>query len=394
MNCKNKSRSRKRAGPRVPKLKRINSSNRRRLRARNRRRPMPRVLPQLRHLFPEAPRGVENPWFTRLHLPAGGTQTKSPVSALEICAGGGGQALGFEMAGIEHVGLVEIESNACETLRLNRPKWNVIQADLNHFDGKEFAGVDILCGGLPCPPFSIAGKQLGKEDERNLFPAMIRLVDRIRPRAIMIENVRGILDAVFVDYRQHVEKQLQKLGFITGWKLMNAMDFGVPQLRPRVVFIALQEPYADNFMWPESSAQPKSVGETLFDLMAANGWKGVRDWKKGANEIAPTIVGGSLKHGGPDLGPTRARRAWATLGVDGLGIAAEAPGPHFLGMPRLTVRMVARIQGFPDEWQFFGKKTQSYRQVGNAFPAPVASAIADRLKYALKAVRKLAQAAG
>jgi DNA (cytosine-5)-methyltransferase 1 len=394
MNCKNKGRGRKRARLPATKLKASIPSNRRRLGVRKRRIEMPRILPQPRHLFPESPRGVENPWLTRFRLPIASSQTNSTISALEICAGGGGQALGFEMAGIDHAGLVEIEKNSCETLRLNRPKWNVIQADLNHFDPKAFEGVDIVCGGLPCPPFSIAGKQLGHQDERNLFPAMIRLVDRVHPRAVMIENVRGILDAVFVDYRQHVEKQLQKLGYVTGWKLLNAADFSVPQLRPRVVFIAIQKPYAADFIWPEGSAKPRTVGETLFDLMASNDWKGVRDWKKKANEIAPTIVGGSLKHGGPDLGPTRARRAWATLGVDGLGIAAEAPGPHFSGMPRLTVRMVARLQGFPDEWQFFGKKTQSYRQVGNAFPPPVASAVAARLKHALTSARRLAQVAG
>ena len=130
-----------------------------------------------------------------------------------------------------------------------------------------------------------------------------------------------------------------------------------------------------------------TTGDTLYDLMAANGWKGAKAWRKQANEIAPTVVGGSHKHGGPDLGPTRARKAWATLGVDGLGIANEAPERDFVGMPRLTVRMVARIQGFPDEWQFAGGKTQSYRQVGNAFPSPFARAVAEKLKACLTAAR-------
>ncbi|MGA7624383.1 MAG: DNA cytosine methyltransferase [Candidatus Acidiferrales bacterium] len=122
---------------------------------------------------------------------------------LEVCAGGGGQALGLGQAGIEHAGLIELEKNACETLRLNRPGWNVIQGDLDHLSGTRFRGVDIISGGLPCPPFSVAGKQLGRHDERNLFPAMIRLVDEIRPRAVTIENVRGILEVVFEDYRQY-----------------------------------------------------------------------------------------------------------------------------------------------------------------------------------------------
>jgi DNA (cytosine-5)-methyltransferase 1 len=294
----------------------------------------------------------------------------------------------LEQAGIEHAGLVEINKHACATLRLNRPSWNVIEADLNEFEGSGFKGVDVISGGLPCPPFSVAGKQLGKHDERNLFPAMIRLVDEVRPRAVMIENVRGFLDAVFQDYRSYVRKELLKLGYEPGWKLMNASDFGVPQLRPRVVFVAVRKDLTEHFSWPQASDDPpRTVGETLYDLMAAKGWKGAEAWAKRADEIAPTIVGGSHKHGGPDLGPTRARSAWAALGVDGLGIASEPPGPDFVGMPRLTVRMVARLQGFPDSWQFAGGKTQTYRQVGNAFPPPFARAVAENLKACLLAPR-------
>jgi DNA (cytosine-5)-methyltransferase 1 len=273
-------------------------------------------------------------------------------------------------------------------LRLNRPDWNVVEEDLNTFDGAKFKGVDLISGGLPCPPFSVAGKQLGKSDERNLFPAMIRLVDEIRPQAVMIENVRGFLDAVFQDYRGYVKEELEKLGYQPGWKLMNASDFSVPQLRPRVVFVAVKKHMAGLFAWPEPlEVPPATVGETLLDLMAANGWRGAEAWARQADCIAPTIVGGSHKHGGPDLGPTRARKAWETLGVDGLGLANAPPDPDFLGMPRLTVRMVARLQGFPDQWQFSGSKTQTYRQVGNAFPPPFARAVAENLKACLTAPR-------
>ena len=338
-------------------------------------------------LFPEM---TENPWSTaRVRSVDRVKRPISGLSTLELCAGAGGQALGYEQAGIEHAGLVELSKHACATLRLNRPGWNVIEQDLNTFDGAGFEKVDIISGGLPCPPFSIAGKQLGTKDERNLFPAMIRLVDQIRPRAVMVENVRGILDAVFEDYRQYVAAELLKLGYQPGWKLMTASDFGVPQLRPRVVFVAVRKEYSEHFSWPEQrKVAPKTVGEVLYDLMAANGWNGAKAWSKQADEIAPTLVGGSLKHGGPDLGPTRARRAWATLGVDGLGIANEAPGPDYDGtMPRLTVRMVARIQGFPDEWQFAGGKTAAYRQIGNAFPPPFAQAVAENLRTCLTASR-------
>lgn len=310
------------------------------------------------------------------------------LTTLEVCAGAGGQALGYDQAGFEHVGLVEIDKHACATLGLNRPHWNVLQRDLMEFDGSGFKGVDLITAGLPCPPFSVAGKQLGKDDERNLFPAAIRLVDEIRPRAVMIENVRGILGAVFADYRAFVEKELTKLGYEPGWKLMNASDFGVPQLRPRVVLVAVRKNLSEHFSWPQAAlVAPKSVGDTLYDLMTANRWKGAREWRKLANAIAPTLVGGSHKHGGPDLGPTRARKAWAALSVDGLGLANDAPEREFVGLPRLTVRMAARIQGFPDEWKFSGGKTQSYRQVGNAFPPPFARAVAEQLRICLTAKR-------
>jgi DNA (cytosine-5)-methyltransferase 1 len=313
------------------------------------------------------------------------------MTTLEICAGAGGQALGNEQAGFEHLGLVEIDKHACATLRLNRPHWNVMEFDINDLDAAPFKGVDLVAGGLPCPPFSVAGKQLGKHDERNLFPAAIRIIDQTRPRAVMIENVRGIMDAVFQDYRGYVSTQLKKLGYEPDWRLMNASDFGVPQLRPRVVFIAVRKNLSEYFVWPQpSSIQPKTVGETLYDLMAVSGWKGAESWRNQADEIAPTIVGGSHKHGGPDLGPTRAKRAWAALGVDGHNIAETPPGPDFVGMPRLTIRMVARLQGFPDNWVFAGKKTNAYRQVGNAFPPPFARAVAERLKACLQ-TRKLFQ---
>lgn len=318
-----------------------------------------------------------------------GTVMRSSLTSVELCAGAGGQALGLEQAGFGHEALVELDAHCRNTLRLNRPDWTVMddeQADLTHFDGRPFKGIDLLAGGLPCPPFSVAGKQLGHEDERNLFPAALRLVDETRPRAVMIENVRGFLDAVFSDYRQQLKKQLHKLGYETDWHLFNASDFGVPQLRPRVVIVAIRHDLADRFSWPVSSGTtPPTVGKTLFDLMAERGWRGAAKWRDHADDIAPTIVGGSKKHGGPDLGPTRAKRAWATLGVDGMGIADEAPGRDFVGMPRLTVRMVARLQGFPDSWQFAGRKTAAYRQVGNAFPPPVAAAVATNILEALTA---------
>ncbi|WP_306148917.1 MULTISPECIES: DNA cytosine methyltransferase [unclassified Roseibium] len=309
------------------------------------------------------------------------------LTSVELCAGAGGQALGLENAGFEHTALVEIDKHCCNTLRHNRPEWNVLEEDVRVFKEQavDFSGIDLLAGGLPCPPFSVAGKQLGEQDERNLFNDAIDIIDAAKPRAVMIENVRGFLDAVFHDYRERLKKQLKKLGYETDWRLLNASDFGVPQLRPRVVIVAIQRERADFFDWPEPNPHnPPTVGETLYDLMSARGWRGAEEWREQADEIAPTIVGGSKKHGGPDLGPTRARAAWASLGVEGRTIAPEAPDATHNGMPRLTVPMVARIQGFPDDWHFTGAKTNAYRQVGNAFPPPVAQAVSTQIAKTLR----------
>ena len=317
----------------------------------------------------------------------------SRFNSVEICAGAGGQALGLETAGFGHRALVEIEAAACQTLRFNRPSWHVVEGDLRYFSAAQYVGVDLLAGGVPCPPFSKAGRQLGAQDERDLFPEAIRLVDECRPKAVMLENVRGLLDAVFDDYRNKVEKQLVKLGYVPGWRLLNASDYGVSQLRPRVVFVGIRREFSDAFSWPEPlRTSPPTVGELLHDLMRVNGWQGVERWRAQANSIAPTLVGGSKKHGGPDLGPTRAKRAWASLGVDGMGLWDQAPACDFVGMPRLTPRMTARIQGFPDAWQFAGRKTAAYRQIGNAFPPPVAAAVGQQIAAALSTRRLFAVA--
>jgi len=314
------------------------------------------------------------------------SRSKQKLSCIEICSGAGGQAIGLERAGFSALAHVELDRHACSTLRLNRPNWNVIEEDVRDFSAKEFKGVDLLAGGVPCPPFSKAGKQLGSNDERDLFPEALRLVDECRPKAVMLENVRGFLDAVFTDYRMSLKKDLKAMGYEASWHLLNASDFGVPQLRPRVVVVAIHKDLVSNFYPPmplTDGIQTKTVGETLVDLMAANGWEGALKWAAEANEIAPTLVGGSKKHGGADLGPTRARKAWASLGVEGKSLGNEAPPKGFTGVPRLTLRMTARIQGFPDDWQFAGGKTAAYRQIGNAFPPPVAQAVALRIRQAI-----------
>lgn len=311
---------------------------------------------------------------------------KRTLTSIEICAGAGGEALGLSNAGFSHIALVEYEKDYCHVLRFNRPDWNILYQNVHDFSGIEYRGkVDLLSGGVPCPPFSVAGKQLGNSDERDLFPEAIRLIKEINPRAVMLENVRGFLDPQFADYRESILNRISQLGYKVQIKLLNACDYGVPQLRPRIVIIGIRNDIKKDFSYPEERrSQTKTVGETLYDLIKADGWDGADEWFSKADTIAPTIVGGSKKHGGPDLGPVRARKAWAVLGIDGMGIADKPPAKDFEGMPRLTPRMVARIQGFPDDWSFGSKKTAACRMIGNAFPPPVAEAVGLEIRKVLE----------
>jgi len=311
------------------------------------------------------------------------------MRSIEICAGAGGQALGLEQAGFKHIALVEIDPHACATLRANRPKWHIIEGDVKSFSAYGYDNIDLFAGGVPCPPFSIAGKQLGHDDERDLFPEALRLVGECNPRAVMLENVRGLFDRKFDTYRQNIQTRLEGMGYVCFWELVNAMNHGVPQNRPRTILIALKSEYAKFFAWPLGvMAPPPTIGQLLYEEMASHGWHGAEKWRDDASGVAPTLVGGSKKHGGADLGPTRSRAAWAKLGVNGKGLADAPPEAHFEGMPKLTVQMAALVQGFPPSWQIVGKKTAAYRQVGNAFPPPVAKALGGAIKRALKAYDK------
>jgi DNA (cytosine-5)-methyltransferase 1 len=336
-------------------------------------------------------------------------------TSVEICAGAGGQAVGLHNAGFKHEALIEIDRDACQTLRDNietHPEWSgckVIQADLREFVpealGLAPGELDLLAGGVPCPPFSVAGKQLGRDDDRDLFPEMLRLARVLSPKAVMIENVRGILDPKFAEYRDEIVKELEseELGYeVCYWRLLEAKDYGVPQLRPRAILVALKRELASYFQ--HSIPEPReivTVGEALEDSMRERfnrvtdprAEDAFKNWYEKALEgVAPTVVGGSKKHGGADLGPTRARKAWAELGVCGLGVANEPndmkdPERDLFSPkgPKLTVTQAAIIQGFPEDWKFSGRKTAAYRQVGNAFPPPVAQAVGEQIYAALAA---------
>ena len=313
----------------------------------------------------------------------------SDYTSVEVCAGAGGQALGLENAGFRHLACVEVDRHACATLRENS-SWEVIEKDVRLWSPPcDLEHVSLLSGGVPCPPFSRAGKQLGRDDPRDLFPEMVRLAAALTPEALMIENVRGLLARKFEEYRATLLSEFRALGYIPcgngpdGWQLLSASDFGLPQARLRAILVLMKPAAAEQFMWPSDEVATPTVGEMLEPIMAERGWEKASDWAKKAQGIAPALVGGSKKHGGADLGPTSAKAAWRQLGVDAMGVADDAPPPGFRSHPRLTVRMAATLQGFPPWWNFSGGKTAAYRQVGNAFPPPVAEAVGRSIAQAL-----------
>ncbi|WP_045746731.1 DNA cytosine methyltransferase [Actinoplanes rectilineatus] len=332
------------------------------------------------------------------------------LSVVEICAGAGGQSLGLHLAGFQHRLAVELDRTAAATLKTNlrrlQPDDNVDDivrvgdvADEEVWKPEDFRNVDLLAGGVPCPPFSVAGKQLGSADERDLFAWAVEAAGRMEPKAVLLENVRGLNDARFAGYRQAVIDRFAALGYTAFWDLLEAKDYGVAQLRPRMVLVALRPEYVEYFGWPKKQPKARKVKDVIGDLIGSNGWRDeyLQRWLKEADRIAPTIVGGSKKHGGADLGPTRAKRAWQELWTDAHGLANEAPGPDWNEVdhprgPKLTVEMVARIQGWYgpdyDHWVFEGLKTSRYRQVGNAFPPPVARAVGESIASALRKTNK------
>ncbi|MBR8641875.1 DNA cytosine methyltransferase [Streptomyces tuirus] len=324
--------------------------------------------------------------------------SSATLSSIEICAGAGGLALGLESAGFSPAALVEVDDKALATLFANRPEWNLVEEDLNAFDPDhhpESYDVDLLSAGTPRVKSMATINRKDDHPERKLVKAALYLVGAVRPRAVLLENVPGLVSKDdFSEVRTEIEEELNHLGFRLFKNVLNAKDFGVPQNRSHGFFVALQEPYAQSFTWPSPSAEtPTYVGDVLYPSMASRGWPHAQEWAQEARIVAPTLVGGSDKRGGPDLGPERAKAIWERIGINGGTLADEPPGPQdgwALGsdrkdLPALTVAQTALLQGFPPSWQIAGRKTRGYRQVGQAVPPPLAAAVGRQIAAALKA---------
>ncbi|MFC5724763.1 DNA cytosine methyltransferase [Streptomyces gamaensis] len=317
-------------------------------------------------------------------------------TSLEICAGVGGQALGLERAGFDPVSLVEIDRDACATLRTNRPQWRVLEKDLRDFvPDEDHRDVDLLAAGLPRVKSSATVKRPEDEYERELLKATIYLVHNVQPRALLIENVPDLVTSEeFEDLRSFMDEELKFLGYRLSWHVLNAVNFGVPQDRKQGYLLALRQDCGP-FQWPAPHEDPApTVGEVLKSSMAERDWPYAADWAQRADRPAPTIVGGSKNRGGGDLGPTGTKKKWATMGVNGGAIGDEVPDKHFPWLPdandpallpKLTVRQVAKLQAFPADWTVCGRKTSTYRQIGHAAPPPVAEAVGRAIAAALVA---------
>lgn len=318
------------------------------------------------------------------------------LSCLAVCAGAGGLALGLEQAGFDPVLLLDNRPVACETLRLNRPDWKVLETDLLDFvpeEHQEVYDVDLLAAGLPRVKASAAVSREDSDEELRLLDATVMLLHGVQPRALLVENVSEL--AVKPEYqpiRSAVEAELDHLGYEYDWFVVNAKWHGVPQDRKQGVLVALKGGAMRDFVPPSPGGEPPlTVGEALGESMAARGWPHAAAWADQAREPAPTLVGGSWNRGGPDLGPTGSKRSWARMRVNGGTVADEVPGPEDrwdpspdgTDMVKLTVEQAARLQGFPEDWSFAGGKTVRYRQVGHASPPPVARALGLAIRAAL-----------
>ncbi|MEU8553043.1 DNA cytosine methyltransferase [Streptomyces anthocyanicus] len=320
------------------------------------------------------------------------------LTFVDVCSGAGGLALGLEQAGFEPRLLLDDDDDAVTTLRANRPQWNVIRTDLLDFDPAEHPesyDVDLLSAGLPRVKSSATVGRPESGSEERLLEATVLLAHAVRPRAVIIENVPDLAHSDrYQRFRDFARAELAHLGYEFSWFVVNAVDFGVPQNRKQGLLVAVERRWAGSFQPPARTAsEPWTVGAALTQSMAARGWPDAARWAAQADQPAPTLVGGSKNRGGADLGPTGAKRKWATMGVNAHTVGNEVPGPDFVWDPQLgrdhmvkiTVEQAALLQGFPGSWEVTGLKTARYRQIGHATPPPVGRALGRAVAEALHA---------
>ncbi|WP_205934434.1 DNA cytosine methyltransferase [Rhizobium leguminosarum] len=340
--------------------------------------------------------------FGLAHLPKGLTELppkRYHLRVLELCAGGGGMALGLERAGFQPVALIEIDRQAAATLRRNRPNWPVVEADVRKVDFTPYKGkVDLLAGGVPCTPYSTIGERKGKSDENDLLPEAVRAVREVRPKAFIFENVDGLLHAKHADHVAAALRQFSKAGYATVIERINTRDYGVAQNRSRVLLVGLRRDLSVSFrMPPKFPKMATNMGDAVADLMGANGWSGTGDWVNRMREMAVIDQTGNLIRTGiladtirgyKGSGHKGEKARWLRNGVAYAPIAKAAPTDEDARterfVPCLTNRMRARLQGFPDDWEFVGGIPSVADQIGNAVAPVVAQAVGLAMYSALQ----------
>lgn len=314
---------------------------------------------------------------------------------IELFAGAGGLALGLELAGLDHSLLVEIDKNCVETLKNNRPHWNVIHEDVNKVNFKNVKA-DIVAGGFPCQSFSYAGKRLGFEDTRGtLFFEFARCVKEVQPKIFVGENVEGLLQHDSGKTFKTMINILTELGYDVKYKVLNSVNFGVAQKRKRLIIVGTKPGIKFNF--PNIITKNVSLRDVLKDVPKSPGTSFSQSRKKIMELVPPggcwvdlplelqkTYLGKSYGSGGGKRGMAR-RISWdepcLTLTTSPSQKQTERCHPD--ETRPFTVREYARIQSFPDDWNFIGSITSQYKQIGNAVSVKVAEAIGLKLIMAL-----------
>ena len=312
------------------------------------------------------------------------SETTTDLTSIDLFAGAGGTALGFENAGIRHIALNELDKQAAATLRQNRPDWNVIEGDIADIDFSEYKDkVDIVEGGFPCQAFSYAGKKMGFEDTRGtLFYQFARVVKEVRPKIAMGENVKGLLTHDGGKTLQTMVGILQDLGYKVAYKLLRAQYFDVPQKRERIVIIAVRNDIDSPILYPKEHDYTISLREAIGDRPKSSGQE-YSEYKKSIMSLVPEggywrdlpldkqkeYMKSSFYMGGGKTGMAR-RLAWdePSLTLTCGPAQKQTERCHPEETRPLNVREYARIQTFPDEWEFSGSIGAQYKQIGNAVP--------------------------
>lgn len=323
-------------------------------------------------------------------------------SVVELFAGAGGLALGLEKAGFHSKGLVELDRYACQTLRKNRPNWNIIEKDIidvaeqgiRNFVDLGIGELDLLSGGYPCQAFSYAGKKMGLSDARGtMFYYYAEILKQLLPKMFLAENVRGLVNHDNGRTLSLMLKVFSDIGYSVKWKVLKALDYDVAQKRERIVIIGIRNDLVDkhnfNYSFPQPYGYeltlrdilkdvPKSEGakypeskKRVLDLVPPGGY-----WRDLPNEIAKEYMGASYYSGGGRTGMAR-RLSWdePSLTLTTSPAQKQTERCHPDETRPFTVREYARIQSFPDSWEFDCSMLNAYKQIGNAVPVNMAKAV-------------------